>query len=149
MSLTGNIGELLALSERIGKLDEAIAKSSEVIADKLAPMIADQFTNAVDPYGVSFAPLAPSTVARGRGMPPGLTDTGDMKNSVKVFADASINGVRITVDSPAGAHQVGWHGVSDGPARSIVPSGELLPVEWETVIEDAVTASVNELLGAA
>lgn len=99
---------------------------------KIEAEIVQEFMDGVDPYGDRWAPLAPSTRARGRTGPP-LTNDGDMLESLDITAKG--DELTCSMDSPFPFHQAG---TARMPARTIFPDGRGLPVSWEKAITDSV-----------
>jgi len=123
-----NLGELSTVPSRVAKAAAAI----------IAQRIAEQFDNGADPYGRSWSPLRPATLAKGRRPPP-LTDSGTMRSSVRVVPLRGA-GIEITIGAPyAHFHQTGTKHMVE---RSILPDGSELPEEWDDAIEQATTEAV-------
>lgn len=133
------LSKLAALAARIRNFGTAPNRAAARAASVVQGLIRQEFIEGTDPYDRPWAPLAPSTVAAGRFHPP-LTDTGEMRDSVSVQAvGRDLVG---HIDHPARPHQTGWVGPkSSGPARPIVPSGDM-PPRWG----EAIRASVAEEL---
>jgi hypothetical protein len=93
----------------------AVDEIAQAAAPRIRQAIDQQFATGTDPKGSPWAPLAPSTIARGRGNPP-LTDTGAMRSSVAVTTDSGQ--IEVTIDEPAQYHQTG---TSYMPQRAILP----------------------------
>lgn len=136
MGWSGDISQIGQLADRMADLANVPSRVAARVSQKLAENIQDEFAAGTDPYGEPWQPLAPATVARGRGAPP-LTDTGDMLDSLRV-APLPGAGVSITIAHPAAPHQTGWSGdKSIGPARPILPAGESFPELWEEILTKA------------
>ena len=108
-------------------------------APGIRDLVENMFASGSDAYGEAWAPLAPSTLARGRRPPP-LTDTGAMRGAVGVVPMAGVAGVLVSIPHPAGVHQTGSRRM---PARQLMPS-KGLPQSWREVLVDAVTGAVRE-----
>lgn len=90
------------------------------------------FVLGADPYGETWAPLAPATLAKGRTPPP-LTDTGAMRESLRVSVTETA--IVASIASPAGYHQDGTRYM---PARPVLPDyARGLPDAWRASITDA------------
>ncbi|MEY5061185.1 MAG: Phage virion morphosis family [Planctomycetota bacterium] len=90
------------------------------------------FVLGADPYGETWAPLAPATLAKGRTPPP-LTDTGAMRESLRVAVTETA--IVASLESPAGYHQDGTRYM---PARPVLPDyARGLPDAWRASITDA------------
>lgn len=145
MGWQGHVEAVGELADRIADLGGMPARVTARIADGLAKLVRDEFDGGHDPYGMSWAPLAASTQERGRTAPP-LTDTGAvppgaMRSSVKAAPDGPSR-VVLTIAHPAAPHQTGWSGArSSGPARELVPTGDM-PPEWDATIREAVGAEL-------
>jgi hypothetical protein len=121
------------------------ARALRRVADLLAMDLDHEFELGRDPYGDPWAPLSDVTLASGRTPPP-LTDTRNMRDSVKV-RPKSPSDILITIDHPAMPHQTGWNGKSGkGPARPMVPNRDEVPANWAHSIESAVEAEFRRPL---
>ena len=136
MTFTGDLSQMRALAGNVASLARVPSRVAARVSGELATLLDDEFSSGTDPYGTAWAPLAESTVARGRTAPP-LTDTGAMRAGVTVRPMRAA-GVAVFVPHPGAPHQTGWSGPQGtGPARPILPAGGELPPEWAEVIEDA------------
>ena len=105
------------------------------IATTAAPMltktIRGQIDRGVNPYERKQAPLAPSTLAKGRRPPP-LVATGASRDETRFKAMPGA-GVALTLGG-----WLPWHqsATARRPARPVAPRGPLPPV-WRKAIEDA------------
>lgn len=133
--MPGARADLAGLEAIIGSLDgmrdlvDAIALESSI---EIFETIDSLFTLGADPYGETWAPLAPATIAKGRTAPP-LTDTGKMRESLRV--NASQSAIVASIDDPAGYHQSGTQRM---PARPVLPDDARgLPDAWRQAITDA------------
>jgi len=142
--LTGDLSQMGQLASRLRDLASVPSRAAGVVSDRIEALIQEEFDAGADPYGNAWAPLAESTLARGRSAPP-LTDTGAMRDSVRV-APLARAGVGVTIDHPAGVHQTGWDGASGkGPARPILPRG-VMPARWSEAIKSAVSDTVRKVM---
>ena len=131
------------LAENIGKLAGVPARAAKRVSKEIAKLLEEEFDAGADPYGNSWAPLAPATLDKGRSPPP-LTDLGEMRRGMHV-APMRGAGVSITIPHPAQVHQTGWNGPQgSGPARPILP-GRQMPPRWKEVIDAAIA---DEFRGA-
>jgi len=122
----------------------ATAKVADATADEMQALIQEGLDAGVDPWGNPWAPLRPSTLARGRTPPP-LTDTGVMRDQVVVAA----NGDTLSVEAPSPAeyHQ---SGTSRMARRPMWPSSnEEMPDEWQNRIDLAGTVAMAQAAKAA
>ena len=136
-----NIAALEELSHKIGSIVEVLPDTTAELAPIIAREIEHEFDMGTDPYGQPWAPLAPSTIARGRHHPP-LTDSGEMRGSVDVQPTA--RSITISIDSPYEYHQEG-----DGsrmPARKILPEGTL-PQSWVDAADEAAQNALAKKFG--
>lgn len=121
------------LLDKLYDLEDIPDEAAKTLATKVQDLIEEEFASSSDPYGNAWAPLAPSTVARGRRLLI-LMDTGDMANSVNVTPQGST--IRITADDPAIHHQYGAPR-SNLPQRQILPDEEW-PEKWKLALIDSV-----------
>jgi hypothetical protein len=139
---------------KVANVIRSVKHAPELVAEKAAPKIAElieaQYRNGLDPYGVPWAGLRPSTLER-HGPPP-LTDSGDMRAA----SDAVSAGTQIiaTAPSPAEFHQGGAQFKTHHmPARPILPNDmDGLPRSWELAIEVAeqeIEAEIQAQINAA
>ena len=127
--ISGNFDGLADASTKIGALEGLPEKIADALPAEFAPLLDEQFSTGLDPYGDPWAPLAPSTIAMGRSPPP-LTDTGIMHASASITSSGAV--VTMTVDDPAGFHQTGTKHM---PTREVLPSDERgLPSAYELAI---------------
>ena len=136
MSLKGDFEALDRLVKNLGELSKkALPEISIKGAIVIGEVIQEQYAQGRAPWGNQWAPLAESTVAKGRTPPP-LDDTGNMKRKSKTVP--TVKGIRTRIPSPAPFHQ---SGTSKMPARPLVPYGDMLPPSWAKPLE-AVGAQV-------
>lgn len=115
---------------------------------KLAAMVEQQFTSAVDPYGHKWQPITAQTkrrrLARPNAQP--LTDTRTLRDGTTVSAQAgNRKGLVLKLGADYGYfHQVG---TSRMPARRIWPQYGL-PHAWRVVILEAVRLEREKALKA-
>lgn len=144
MGWDGDLSAMGQLANRVADLARVPSRAARHVAGDLEDLIeTTEFDAGADPYGEAWKPLADATLARGRTEPP-LTDTGEMRRSLKV-KPMQRAGVSLTIDHPAAPHQTGWSGpVGDGPARPILPYGEM-PSLWRELIDAAVDTEVRHV----
>lgn len=143
MGWDGDISKIGRLAENVGRLASVPSRASKRVSKEIRALIEEQFDHGADPYGTSWAPLAPATLDKGRSPPP-LTDTRAMRDALRVTPTAGA-GVAITIPHPAQVHQTGWVGpLSSGPARPILPSRGF-PPRWEEVIQVAILDTIKEV----
>lgn len=124
-SLESVIGALDGLRDLVPEI--ALEASIEIFET-----VDSLFVLGADPYGETWAPLAPATLAKGRTPPP-LTDTGAMRESLRVSVTETA--IVASIASPAGYHQDGTRYM---PARPVLPDyARGLPDAWRASITDA------------
>ena len=119
---------IIAALQALDNIPQIALKRSEL---RIKRLVEAQLDQGRDPYGETWAPLAPATVAKGRNPPP-LTNTGAMRKSLQVTASGA--SITCSIDDPAFFHQ---GGTKNMPARKIFPA-EGIPPEWEKAIAEAV-----------
>lgn len=135
--LTGNFAgleQIIGALEGMSDLVDSICIESSAGIERA---IDSCFTLGTDPYGQTWAPLAKSTMAKGRTPPP-LTDTGKMRGSVVVYA--MMQTIHAWVADPAGYHQ---RGTKYMPARAVLPDERGLPPAWEAEIRESAMAVIE------
>ena len=137
----GDISAMGQLADRVADLASVPSRAAARVSRELEYLIGLEFDEGADPYGTAWKPLAKATLSRGRTPPP-LTDSRDMRDSLRVRPLAG-SGIGITIDHPAAPHQTGWSGPQgSGPARPILPAREMPPL-WAEAIEAAIAAEYN------
>lgn len=123
-----------AIAGFINSLAGVPSRAAPQAARAIRRLITRQFNTGTDPFGRGWAPLAASTIARGRRAPP-LTDTRRMRRGIRVNL-LRPSGIGITVpDPPSRFHQFGTRKM---PRRAILPLRATLPKSWAAAIERAV-----------
>jgi hypothetical protein len=139
-NLTGDFAALAKLAKTLERLGTtalpAMSLKGAVIVNRL---VEEQFSQGVDPYGRSWAPLKESTLAKGRTPPP-LTASGKMRRNAQAIP--GVKGVTEKIPFPAPIHQAGSKNMA---ARPIVPYG-LLPPRWSQPLEAAGVEVISTLL---
>lgn len=138
MGITGDFAKMGRLRENLGKLASVPSQVATDASVRIAESIEQEFASGQDPYGNRWEALKPATLRRGRRPPP-LTDTGAMRDSVRVVPTAGA-GISITIDSPANIHQTGS---KDMASRPILPNRGF-PATWSGAIRDATQARIKE-----
>jgi hypothetical protein len=135
----------LGLAKSIRQLSRVPAQTASAVAEQLSSELEQGYAAGIDPYGQAWAPLRPSTLARGRTPPP-LTDTGAMRSA--------------SVVSPLGGAGVGFGGLpeyavyhQEGTAqmarRRVLPDAGL-PSAWRAIIAREYRAALERgMAGAA
>jgi hypothetical protein len=139
MGFDGDISAMGRLADRVADLSEVPSRASKRVAFKLESFLEEEFDDGADPYGTPWAPLAESTLERGRRPPP-LTDSHAMRDDARVRPLRGA-GVAMTVDAAyAPPHQTGW---ANAPARPILPARAELPRRWAEAIKSAVSDAMR------
>lgn len=150
--MIASLDELAVAAEGLARIPELAAKGA---ADGIRAAIQAEFDAGQDPYGRSWVAVTETTMALRKVTTSDetpLTDTHGLRDSLNVYVRQDGPGVAIEIgepDHPAAPHQRGWSGPQNtGPARPILPYAGL-PDTWERAIEEAVAASIDELIGGA
>jgi hypothetical protein len=120
-----------------------------IAAPKITTLLQEQFRLGRDPYGVSWAPLRASTIAKGRRNPP-LTDTRKLRDGTAAKArPGGRAGIALKSGAPYGAFaQVGFRvGRTRVPPRRIFPQRGI-PAAWKKVLDAASRQAVREARAA-
>jgi len=136
------IGRLKETIRRLSDLPRATAVEAKAPIDKL---IRAEFRDGLDPYGRPWAPLAASTLARGRRPPP-LTDTRVLRDGTTVsLRGGGRAGLLIKLGAPYGYFaQVGFRvGKTRVPPRRVLPQYGL-PVAWKLALRDAARRAARK-----
>jgi len=138
------IGRLQAMLHDLALVPRRVA---EIAAPRLTKLLQDEFRQGQDPYGNDWAPLAASTLARGRHPPP-LTDKRPLRRGTRAMVNPGRRaGIRILVGAPYGAfHQLGFRvGRTKVPPRRILPQFGM-PKTWRAVLEKAARQAFREVV---
>lgn len=136
--VTGDFAGLSAARERVAQLAGAVERTARAAVPKLAEILDEQFRLGLDPSSDPWAPLAPSTVARGRHAPP-LTDTGLMHAGATVTSDGGT--ITMRLDTPAEHHQ---YGTANMVARALLPSdAEELPPAYALAMAQSASSAMG------
>ena len=131
MGLTGDFQLLTRATEALRELPEVLPRAEETIASGMEEELRQEFAAGTDPYGSPWRPLAPATVAKGRGAPP-LTASGRMAASAQARAER--DGVAVTIDPPAQFLQ---------GKRPMLPARSDAPVKLEQLVRGAVERELD------
>lgn len=127
-SFDSAISAIQAMARDLRAMPMAVRnRVSVAVKDEINLLLQEQFDGGFDPDGRPWAPLAMSTLRRGRHSPP-LTDTGRMRAHVRAVRVGT--NVAIESEPPAVYHQ---SGTSRMPRRQIWPdtlSG--MPARYES-----------------
>lgn len=142
MPLSGDFAELGQLVRNVGRLARVPAQVARLAAPAIKWELELEFSRGRDPYGRPWAPLRPTTIARGRKPPP-LTDTGKMRSGL-VVAPMQGAGIAITFDDeiPAIFHQRGTRWMA---MRPILPTNTF-PAKWNEALERATLATADNVM---
>jgi hypothetical protein len=140
--------------EQIGRIKETIRKLSDLpraIALEAKPALdralRAEFTSGTDPYGRPWAPLNPSTLAKGRTPPP-LTDTRALRQGTKVQPRRGLRAGLVLMTGPHGYfHQVGFrvYRTRVTPRRVLPQFG--IPAGWKIILRDAARRCARRAVG--
>jgi hypothetical protein len=134
-----NASACIAAMRQVRRSVEELARLPHKLAVVAAPLISaelrDQFRAGVDPYGVPWAPLKPSTLKR-HGPPP-LTATRALRDGTKAYAGRG--GIMMVLGRSYGAFaqtgfRVGHARNVKVPARRILPNRGL-PASWRRILD--------------
>lgn len=142
MPLSGDFKELGQLGLNIERLARVPAQAARLAAPAIKWELELEFSRGRDPYGRPWAPLRPTTLARGRKPPP-LTDTGKMRGGIEVKPMRGA-GIAIAFDDeiPAIFHQRGTRKMA---MRPILPTNTF-PAKWNDALERATLATADNVL---
>ena len=134
-----DLGRLIKTIERLAMLPRSVAR---IAAPKLNEILQQEFELGQDPYGRPWAPLRPSTLARGRRPPP-LTDRRNLRDGTK--ARPLPAGISISLGARYGFfHQAGFRvGRTRVPPRRILPQYGL-PRAWSAILTAAAKQAARE-----
>jgi hypothetical protein len=125
----------------MGRLDRIIEELSDLprkiavdVAPQITTLLRKQFTSGADPYGRPWAPMKPSTLARGRRPPPLSASKKLRDGTVARPSPGNRAGLRLVVRARYGTfHQTGFRvGRTRVPARRILPQ-QGMPASWRAV----------------
>jgi len=100
------------------------------------------FVNATDPYGKTWPPLSPKTIARRRGQSnKPLIDTGTLMNSIGF--QAAKNSVIVGASTAAPYAPFHQFGADNIPQRQFIPDAKNLPNKWTDLINNTLKNAVQ------
>lgn len=144
MSNAGVLSDLGALRGNLRRLADVPSRLARRGAHRINVLIQLNTSSGLDAYGKPFAPLAVSTLRRGRRPPP-MVATGASLDQTRAFPMSGA-GIAITLGG-AYPHHVKRHGTR--PARSVVPERAGLPATWNAALKQeefsAIRAACPEL----
>lgn len=146
---SGNAAQFASALDGVIRTLERLAyvprRVAVIAAPHISRLLEQQFRDGRDPYGVAWAPLRKSTLARGRRPPP-LTDTGRLRGGTVARPRAGGRaGVELRTGAPYGKFaQVGFRvGTARVKPRRIFPDRGL-PREWSRVLNDSARMAARE-----
>lgn len=142
MSAPAAFGKLEKLLDRLAYVPR---KTAAIAAPLLTRELQRQFRAGVDPYGRAWAPLRPSTLAKGRTPPP-LTDSGDLAGGTKAMVrDGNRAGIHIVLGARYGYFaQSGFRaGRTNVKPRRILPQ-QGMPAAWAAILKRAARQAFRE-----
>ena len=132
LAASADVGSLEAIIGALDGMRDLVPEIALEASIEIYETIQSEFVLGTDPYGETWAPLAPATLAKGRTPPP-LTDTGAMRETLRV--DVTEAAIVASMASPAGYHQDGTRYM---PARPVLPDySRGLPDAWRVAITEA------------
>lgn len=123
--------EMFQFARTAKQLLNVPAQIASTAAPMLTKVLRTQIDAGTDPYGKRQAPLAPSTLAKGRRPPP-LVATGASRDETRFKARPGA-GVALYLGGWLPLHQ---SATKYRPARPVAPRGPLPPA-WRKAIEEA------------
>lgn len=141
------LAELALLRANLNRLARVPAVVSRDAARGIKNQIDMDTSSGLDCYGKPFAPLKPSTLAKGRRPPP-MVDTGASleQTSVRPLRGA---GIAIVL---GGAYEHHLRRTANREARQVVPVRAGIPATWSRRVKQAEELAVKRAapeLGAA
>jgi hypothetical protein len=132
-----DFSKLDKLTATLRDLAHIPSQVSAEVSKELTKELQKEYTSGSDPYGKPWAPLKPSTLAKGRRPPP-LTDTGRMKSGTVAFPLPGA-GVAVVVGAEYGKyHQTG---TSKMEARPILPD-KGMPPKWREIVKRVASKAI-------
>jgi hypothetical protein len=129
--ITGDFSRLTRLTEALRALPEVLPRAEGTIAAGMEEQLEEEFSAGTDPYGSPWRPLAPATVAKGRGEPP-LTASGSMRSGVQARGER--DGVAVIIPPPAQYLE---------ERRPMLPERGDAPARLEQLVRDALEHEVE------
>lgn len=130
MSNAAALGKLVAFRANLRRLAGVPSRVARRAAPRITVIIRLNTSAGLDAYGKPFAPLAPSTLARGRHPPP-MVDTG---RSLAETRARPLSGAGITIEI-GGAYVYHVSSYKTRPVRSVVPERAGLPASWNAALK--------------
>jgi hypothetical protein len=135
MPLIGDFSRIGGLQRSLKELASVPSRAARPASDALNVLIREGYDRGTDPYGRAWAPLAASTLARGRNPPP-LTASRRMRDNTLANPLKGV-GIGIRLPFPGIIHMGGSR--RNLPARPPLPKGGRLPLAWRDAVNTAVT----------
>lgn len=142
MSAPAAFGKLEKVLERLAYVPRKVAI---IAAPQITRELRKEFRAGRDPYGTPWAPLRPSTLAKGRTPPP-LTDSDALAGGTKAMVrDGNRAGIHIVLGAKYGYFaQAGFRvGKTKVKPRRILPERGM-PAKWREIIVSAARRAVRE-----
>lgn len=142
MSAPAAFGRLEKLLDRLAYVPR---KAAALAAPELTKELRRQFARGVDPYGRAWAPLAASTLAKGRRPPP-LTDSTALRDGTRAMVrNGNRAGIHIVLGAAYG--YFAQHGFRVGrttvrPRRILPQQG--MPRAWAEILKRAARRAFRE-----
>lgn len=144
MPLLGDFSRIGGLQRSLSALASVPSRAAGPASASINALLRQEYAQGTDPYGRAWAPLAASTLRRGRRPPP-LTATGRMRDGT-LANPLRGSGVSVVLPFPGVIHM---GGSSRGlPARPPLPRGGQLPRAWRDAVNRAVVMSFRSAMGA-
>ena len=140
----GDLSFFGELEDNLNQLAGVPSRAARDASRDIAKAIDQQFAHGLDPYGEPWAPLAESTLAKGRTPPP-MTNSGAMRAGIHVRPMGGA-GIEVSCDAEyLGFHQGAGSPRANVPPRHVLPEGEL-PDTYQRAIADALDAAVERAM---
>lgn len=133
--------DLPLLSANLRKLATVPSRVAKMGAAGITNQIHRDTSSGLDCYGKPFAPLAVSTLRRGRKPPP-MVATGRSLDETRA-RPLSGAGIALVL---GGAYEYHLRKTKNRPARQVLPVRAGLPASWKRRLETAERAAVREAM---
>ena len=130
--------DLPLLSANLRKLAAVPSQVATKAAARLTILVHINTASGLDAYSKPFAPLAVSTLRRGRRPPP-MTNTGKSLDETRFTAMGGA-GIAMVI---GGAYKYHIRSTKNRPARSVAPERSGMPAAWSRVIREVETSVVR------
>lgn len=130
---------LVLLAANLNKLARVPSQFATLGAQRLTILVHANTSSGLDAYGKPFAPLAVSTLRRGR-QPPPMMDTGSSLGETR-FTALGGAGIAMIV---GGAYKYHVRSYKTRPARSVAPERAGIPAAWSRVLRDVETSVIHD-----